>query len=88
MKNNVFSLIAFVIAISCYQQGYAQPANPVVPPAETAPALVPPNTDFVKALESAYNTNPALKSAREQLKLTDERMSIAVSGLRPTVNMN
>lgn len=38
-----------------------------------------------EALESTYNTNPALKSQRESLAVTDEKVSLAVSEWRPTV---
>jgi len=38
-----------------------------------------------EALETAYNTNPALKSARENLAATDEGVAQAISEFRPTV---
>ncbi len=73
------------------QPAFEQEQAVSVPPPSQAPissTAIAPNPDFIKTLEAAYNNNPSLKAQREQLKFTDERMSVAVSGLRPTVNMN
>ncbi|MBN8532144.1 MAG: TolC family protein, partial [Alphaproteobacteria bacterium] len=42
--------------------------------------------DVNEAMTKAYNTNPALKAARENLAATDELASQAISGWRPNVS--
>jgi outer membrane protein len=44
--------------------------------------------NFEEALSSAYNNNPYLKAAREDLKATDEQMPQAVSGFLPQISAN
>jgi outer membrane protein len=43
---------------------------------------------FEDALSMAYNNNPALKAAREDVKSTDEQMPQAISGFLPNVVAN
>ena len=43
---------------------------------------------FEDALSLAYNNNPFLKSAREDLKITDEQMPQAISGFLPQISAN
>jgi len=45
-------------------------------------------SSFEDALALAYQTNPQIKAQREQLQATDESVSQAVSGFRPTVSAN
>lgn len=52
-----------------------------------SPALAV-NKELIAALESTYETNPSIKAQREALKALDERMSQAISGFRPTVNID
>jgi outer membrane protein len=42
-------------------------------------------TTLPEALSSAYQNNPELIAAREQLKVTDEKMYMAISGFLPTI---
>lgn len=43
---------------------------------------------FEDALTSAYENNPRIKQERERLKATDESLSQATSGFRPTASAN
>ena len=43
--------------------------------------------NFEDALTSAYESNPRIKSARQQLESTDESVSQAASGFRPTIGL-
>ncbi len=45
-------------------------------------------SSFEDALAMAYQTNPQIKAERERLQATDETVSQAVSGFRPTVSAN
>ena len=51
--------------------------------AVTAPATTNP---FVDALVATYQNNPRIKAERERQKATDEGVSQALSGFRPTVS--
>lgn len=48
-----------------------------------APALVPHT--LREALSTAYLTNPTLREARARLRATDEQLSAAMAGWRPTI---
>ena len=41
---------------------------------------------LVEALSNAYLINPALNAERANLRATDEQVSVAISGLRPTIS--
>jgi len=45
-------------------------------------------TSFQEALSMAYNNNPFLKAERENVKITDEQRSQAVSGFLPNISAN
>ncbi len=52
-------------------------------------ATMSANADTLKtALEKAYNSNPALKSARAGAQAVDENVAIAKSGFRPTLTID
>lgn len=42
---------------------------------------------FEDALTAAYETNPRIKAERNRLESTDENLSLAVSGFRPTIGV-
>jgi outer membrane protein len=50
------------------------------------PALVGPPQSLRGALEQTYRTNPTLMAQREQLRVLDESVAVARSGLRPQVS--
>lgn len=46
------------------------------------------NTSIFQALEKAYNNNTGLRAAREGYKASQEQLSLAQSGFRPTISGN
>ena len=59
--------------------------NTMPTPLEATPQIEAPKP-FLQALISAYNTNPRLKAAREELKAVDEGVATALSGFRPSAS--
>ena len=70
-KNTLRLVIALVISTALVQPAAAQTID----------------ASLQKALEATYENNPSIKAQRESLKSLDERMAQAVSGLRPTANI-
>lgn len=53
-----------------------------------SPGPITPSSPFIRALVSAYETNPMLKAEQEALKAADESVAQALSGFRPNAGAN